>query len=40
VQTEDIYKGVIPFILLQLLVLVLIIIFPQFVNFLPSFMGE
>jgi tripartite ATP-independent transporter DctM subunit len=36
VQTEDIYKGVIPFILLQLLVLVLIIIFPPIVSFLPS----
>ena len=36
IKTEDIYKGVIPFILLQLLVLVLIIIFPALVNFLPS----
>jgi tripartite ATP-independent transporter DctM subunit len=36
VTTEDIYKGAIPFILLQLLVLVLIIIFPPLVNFLPS----
>jgi tripartite ATP-independent transporter DctM subunit len=36
VKTEDIYKGVIPFILLQLLVVMLIIIFPQIVNFLPS----
>ena len=34
VRTEDIYRGVIPFILLQLLVLVLIITFPQLVNFL------
>ncbi|MDJ0651141.1 MAG: TRAP transporter large permease subunit, partial [Xenococcaceae cyanobacterium MO_188.B19] len=32
VKTEDIYRGVIPFILLQLLVLVLIITFPQLVN--------
>lgn len=36
VKTEDIYRGVIPFILLQLLVLVLIIIFPQLVSFIPS----
>ncbi len=36
VKTEDIYQGVIPFILLQLMVLVLIIVFPQIVSFLPS----
>lgn len=36
VKTEDIYRGTIPFILLQLLVLVLIITFPQIVSFLPS----
>ncbi|MGF1542333.1 MAG: TRAP transporter large permease subunit [Pleurocapsa sp.] len=36
VTTENIYRGTIPFILLQLLVLVLIITFPQLVNFLPS----
>ncbi|BDA39554.1 TRAP transporter large permease [Candidatus Atelocyanobacterium thalassae] len=35
-KTEEIYYGVIPFILLQLLVLILIVIFPAFVNFLPS----
>ncbi|MEY2832244.1 MAG: hypothetical protein RLZZ574_1502 [Cyanobacteriota bacterium] len=35
-KTEDIYRGAVPFILLQLLVLTLIIIFPQIVNFLPS----
>ena len=35
-KTEEIYYGVIPFILLQLLVLILIVIFPSFVNFLPS----
>jgi len=34
--TNHIYRGVIPFILLQLLVLVLIIAFPQIVEFLPS----
>ncbi|MEA5499979.1 TRAP transporter large permease [Limnoraphis robusta] len=36
VTTEDIYLGAIPFILLQLMVLVLIIVFPQIVSFLPS----
>ena len=36
VKTEDIYRGVIPFIILQLLVLVLIIAFPQIVTWLPS----
>jgi tripartite ATP-independent transporter DctM subunit len=36
VKTTDIYRGVIPFILLQLLVLVLIITFPGIVGFLPS----
>ena len=36
VKTEDIYRGAIPFILLQILVLVLIITFPQLVSFLPS----
>ncbi|MGK7955235.1 MAG: TRAP transporter large permease subunit [Crocosphaera sp.] len=35
-KTEDIYRGAIPFILLQLLVLILIIIFPSLVSFLPS----
>lgn len=36
VLTEDIYQGVIPFITLQLMVLALIVIFPEIVNFLPS----
>lgn len=36
IATEDIYRGVVPFIFLQLLVLLLIIIFPPLVNFLPS----
>lgn len=36
VKTEDIYRGAIPFILLQLLVLVLIIVFPQLVSFIPN----
>ncbi|WP_414529270.1 TRAP transporter large permease [Nodularia chucula] len=36
VTTSDIYRGVIPFILLQILVLLLIIIFPGIVSFLPN----
>jgi len=36
VTTGHIYRGVIPFILLQLLVLLLIIVFPGIVSFLPS----
>lgn len=36
VTTSQIYRGAIPFILLQLLVLVLMIAFPQIVSFLPS----
>ncbi|WGV28598.1 TRAP transporter large permease [Halotia branconii] len=36
VTTGDIYRGAIPFILLQLLVVVLIIVFPGIVSFLPS----
>jgi len=34
VKTQDIYRGVIPFIIIQIMVLVLIIIFPELVNFL------
>ncbi|HEY9835711.1 MAG TPA: TRAP transporter large permease subunit, partial [Vampirovibrionales bacterium] len=36
VTTGDIYRGVIPFILIQLLVLILLIVFPGIVSFLPS----
>lgn len=36
VTTGDIYRGVVPFILLQLLVLLAIIVFPGIVSFLPS----
>jgi tripartite ATP-independent transporter DctM subunit len=37
VKTQDIYRGVIPFIIIQILVLVLIIAFPELVNFLLEF---
>jgi len=36
ITTHNIYRGVIPFIVLQLLVLVSIIVFPQLVSWLPS----
>ena len=36
VTTGDIYRGVVPFIILQLLVLLAIIVFPGIVSFLPS----
>jgi len=36
VKTIDIYRGIIPFIALQLMALVLIILFPNIVNWLPS----
>ncbi len=36
VTTANIYRGVVPFILLQVLVLLLIIVFPGIVGFLPS----
>ncbi|MEM7793693.1 MAG: TRAP transporter large permease subunit [Cyanobacteria bacterium P01_C01_bin.118] len=39
VSTGNIYRGVVPFIALQLLVLVAIIAFPGLVNWLPSISG-
>ncbi|MDJ1180180.1 TRAP transporter large permease subunit [Roseofilum sp. BLCC_M91] len=36
VRTEEIYQGAIPFIILQLIVMVLLILFPGLVSFLPS----
>ena len=39
VSTGSIYRGVVPFIALQLLVLVAIIAFPALVNWLPSISG-
>ena len=40
VTTSDIYQGAIPFIILQLLVLTLIILFPGIVSFLPNLMQQ
>ena len=36
VQMTDIYRGVVPFIILQLIALVLVFIFPELVTWLPS----
>ena len=36
ITTGNIYRGVVPFILLQLVILALIIAFPGLVNYLPS----
>jgi len=36
ITTANIYRGAVPFILLQLVILVLIIVFPALVNYLPS----
>lgn len=36
IKTSDIYRGAIPFIVLQLIVLVLLVQFPEIVTFLPS----
>lgn len=36
VQTRDIYRGIVPFILLQLIALLLIVLFPQLVTWLPA----
>jgi tripartite ATP-independent transporter DctM subunit len=36
IKTTDIYRGVIPFIFVQVAVLILVVIFPSLVTFLPS----
>ncbi len=40
VKTEEIYKGVVPFVLLQLLALVLVALFPQLATYLPGKIGR
>lgn len=37
VKLKDIYKGVIPFVMLQLLALTIILLFPQLVTWLPAY---
>ena len=36
VRTTDIYRGIVPFIIIQLLALLLIVLFPSIVTWLPS----
>jgi tripartite ATP-independent transporter DctM subunit len=38
VKTMHLYRGVIPFVVIQVLILVLVIIFPELVTFLPDLM--
>ena len=38
IKTISLYKGVIPFILIQLCLLILLAIFPTIVTFLPSYL--
>jgi len=38
IRTEEIYKGVIPFVLIQLLALVTVALFPSLATWLPAFM--
>jgi tripartite ATP-independent transporter DctM subunit len=40
IKTQDIYQGVIPFIVVQLIVLVTLVIFPDLVSFLPNLMNR
>jgi tripartite ATP-independent transporter DctM subunit len=39
-KTSEIYRGVIPFIIMQLIVLVALFAFPELVTFLPSLLGN
>jgi TRAP-type mannitol/chloroaromatic compound transport system permease large subunit len=36
ITTRDIYRGVAPFILMQAIALIIILVFPQIVSYLPS----
>ena len=37
VKTLDIYRGIIPFVIIQLVMLVILALFPQLATWLPSF---
>lgn len=39
ISMMDIYKGVVPFLMLQLLAIVLLMIFPQIITWLPTMVG-
>lgn len=38
ISTKDVYVGIIPYVIIQLLILLLVIIFPQLVLWLPEFL--
>jgi TRAP-type mannitol/chloroaromatic compound transport system permease large subunit len=40
VRIQQIYRGVIPFVLIQVIVLALLVIFPQIVEWLPDLMNQ
>lgn len=40
IKLKDIYKGVVPFIAIQVFVLLIVIFFPSFVTFLPALMAK
>jgi TRAP-type mannitol/chloroaromatic compound transport system permease large subunit len=40
ISTGDIYRGIIPFIIIQLIGLTLVIVFPEMATWLPEFMLE
>ncbi len=40
IRIQDIYRGIIPFIVIQILTLILLILFPQLVTWLPDLMDE
>jgi TRAP-type mannitol/chloroaromatic compound transport system permease large subunit len=39
-KTSEIYRGAIPFIIMQLIVLVALLAFPELVTFLPSLLNN
>lgn len=40
VKTSHLYKGIVPFVLIQVFLLALVILFPELVTFLPSMLAE
>ncbi len=40
IQIQDIYRGIIPFVIIQILILILLILFPKLVTWLPDLMDR
>jgi tripartite ATP-independent transporter DctM subunit len=40
VKTSQLYRGIIPFVIIQLLLLILVIVFPELVSFLPELLEK